>query len=280
MDQISVSLNLCDIIGRLPKDVPAAINSLIQAMPYEKADRLYVGSYYCDTYFLNTAPTVWEALFAYAANTGKKVTLVLPPVFEKDFEKIHSRTLALIQAAPGVLDELTVNDFGALCCFENNASVRLYFGRLLQKDSRDIRYEDFFNDTHTHRVFSDYYKQFFAEHHICGLELDCTHATISIPAHCDALTVAVHTPYCCTSVGSICEFAAVHRTGPQKFLYAGPCRGECNSMLLECTYEKKYPYVRLGRSVQFDNSNCKILSAQPYRTVYSPVKELLKGVLS
>lgn len=97
------------------------------------------------------------------------------------------------------------------------------------------------------------------------------------PEHKESLSVAVHIPYCYASIGSICEFAAVHRDGYNKFLYAGSCRCECNNMMIQCTYEENYNYLRLGRSVQYENSSCIIDATQPYRVIYTPVNELIVG---
>lgn len=271
------SLNLCDIFGRLKQSTSNALTALLDRVPYKVIDRLYLGSYYCCNYFLQSQTEILEEILDFAKKSNRKVTLVVPPVFEKDFDRVCTKALRLIECYAQVIDELTINDFGALEFFSKNVNVKINYGRTMAKDSRDIRYEDFFQSTSTPRVFEPFYEKLLSSYQVGCVELDCTHATIKIPEHKESLSVAVHIPYCYASIGSICEFAAVHRDGYNKFLYAGSCRCECNNMMIQCTYEENYNYLRLGRSVQYENSSCIIDATQPYRVIYTPVNELIVG---
>lgn len=271
------SLNLCDIMGRFRSDTSASLRRLIERIPCKTVDRIYLGSYFCCNYYLQTQTAIYEGILSFAQHSNRHITLVVPPIFEKDFERICEKTLRLIETYASVIDELAINDFGALDFFSNHLDIKINYGRIMEKDSRDIRYEDFFQSSCTPRVFGTFYKNLLSEYHICGVELDCTHAGITIPMHNETLVIAVHVPYCYTSMGSICEFAAVHREGYNKFLYAGKCQCECNDMMIKCTYEERYDYLRLGRSVQYENGNCEIETKQPYRVIYTPINELIVG---
>ena len=154
-----IAINLCELIGRSSEDMHSWIERLITDTPFGNCSRIYLGSYYCDHYFLQTSVSRYTDVICFAREREIKITLVIPPLFETNLEKGISLAEKLISEGRDLIDEVTINDWGMLQYFSKVSNVKINMGRLLQKDNRDPRYIDFFNETHTHRCFSGFYKQ-------------------------------------------------------------------------------------------------------------------------
>lgn len=72
-----------------------------------------------------------------------------------------------------------------------------------------------------------------------------------------------------------CLFASMNKSDNRKFRYADICSCECNNVAVKMNCDDITLY-RFGRSIQFKNDNCKIISEVPYRYIYSPFNELIK----
>lgn len=72
-----------------------------------------------------------------------RTTVVIPPVFQANYDAVCSLAMELLNAKEGTVDEVTVNDWGMASVISELTSVKLNAGRLLQKDNRDPRYADF-----------------------------------------------------------------------------------------------------------------------------------------
>lgn len=273
-----IGLNICDIQRRVLGKPEIILGTILDSKKLDNVSRLYVGSYYCSNYFLQTPKNGYRELLLFAKRRGLKVTLVIPPLFEKDLKASKELLLYLKSLSielENIIDEVSINDLGMLELIQKETSVEIFMGRLLQKDNRDPRYSDFYVQKHVPRTFNDYYKKFITENGISGIEIDCTHETIEIPDALGSTKVAVHKPYCYMSLGSICEFASISKPDNKKFRFADSCKCECDSAFIECIYSPENTFERIGRSVQFENGDCEICSAIPYRLIYTPIAELL-----
>ena len=237
-------------------------------------NRIYIGSYYCDHYFLQAGWEPYRQILSFAAEKGLSVTLVVPPLFQSNLARGLELVRKIIDDGAGVVDEVTINDWGLADSLAGADSIRLNAGRLMQKDNRDPRYEDYFSSTYVSRAFSDFYKNFYPERGISGIELDCTHREIIIPQSVGHLQVSVHGPFCYISMGSICEFASMYKEAADKFRFADVCGCDCNHASILCSTQGGVTLLRLGRSIQFENPDCHILSEIPFRYIYSPYREL------
>lgn len=270
-----MSLNLCDLLGRSEKNISLWIDKLISAISVNNFSRVYIGSYYCDHYYLYTHKDKYTDTIRYAKENRFKITLVIPPLFESNLENGIDLAKYLIEESKSVIDEITINDWGMIQYFPGNFDVKLNMGRILQKDNRDPRYQDYFSEQHTHRCFSEFYKKMLSANEISGLELDCTHETIVIPNTFSDIRISVHTPWTYMSMGSICIFASMNKRIDRKFRFADVCSCECNKVAVQMNCEGNVSLYRFGRSIQFDNSDCKIISQVPYRYIYSPFNEII-----
>lgn len=270
------ALNLCDILGRLDGNINLWINKLINTFTINDFSRIYMGSYYCDHYFLYTNKDKYKNIINYARDNKLKITLVIPPLFESNLEKGIACAYDLLHEGDGLIDEVTINDWGMIDYFPNHFCIKLNMGRLLQKDNRDPRYKDFFSEQHIHRCFSNYYKKLLDENNISGIELDCTHSSIIIPKTLLDIRVSVHGPWTYMSMGSICIYSSMGKKISDKFRFADKCSCECNKAVVQMECEGNINLYRFGRSIQFNNNNCKIISKVPYRYIYSPFNQLIK----
>ncbi len=266
------ALNLCDVFSR-PEVTPETIETLLSGSGLE-FNRIYLGSYYCDHYFTQAGLEPYRSLLRFSRDHGLRATLVVPPVFQANYDAVCALVRDILNAEEGVADEIAVNDWGMASVFSALDGVRLNAGRLLQKDNRDPRYPDFFDSAYISRSFSDFYTGFFSEQGISGVEIDCTHRELVIPETRQPIQVSVHGPFCYISIGSICEFASMHKRDERKFRYADACAQECSRASILCRTQSGTELLRLGRSVQFENAECRVRSAVPFRFIYSPFREL------
>lgn len=269
------ALNLCDILGRGKNDVNAWVEKIFSKIPANKYTRLYVGSYYCDHYYLNLPISSYIDVIDYARKNKLKVTVVIPQLFEKSLHEGLERTNKLLAIGNDVVDEVTINDWGMSLYYPKEHGVKVNMGRVLQKDNRDPRYKDFFEKEHIHRCFSKDYIEWLVEERISGIELDCTNKEITIPdIENSDIQIAVHTPWTYLSMGSICVYASTTKPDNKKFRFADKCNCECNLGIIKMNCPSDIVLYRYGRSIQFLNENCNVKSNKIIRFIYSPFYEL------
>ena len=73
-------LNLCDIFTALLREYECVENLISSAERTKKAryGRLYLGSYFCDTYFVQNIRNILANVYPYCLKNDVKVTLTVP----------------------------------------------------------------------------------------------------------------------------------------------------------------------------------------------------------
>lgn len=163
------ALNICDIFSR-----PEVTLKIIETRFFDagkKYNRLYLGSYYCDHYFTQTRIEEYMDILRFSRDHDLRTTVVIPPVFQANYDAVCSLAMELLNAKEGTVDEVTVNDWGMASVISELTSVKLNAGRLLQKDNRDPRYADFFDAAYVSRSFSNFYTDFFQTRTLLVLRL-------------------------------------------------------------------------------------------------------------
>lgn len=272
-----MALNLCDFLGRTNENENVSVEQMINKFNSKDFSKIYMGAYYCDHYFLYTHKSKYISVIDYAKREKKKIALVIPPVFENNLNNVIKLAYNLIERGRDVIDEVTINDWGMIEFFQNNHGIKLNMGRLLQKDNRDPRYREFFENTHVHRCFSKYYEQLLTTKGFYGLELDCTNKSIMIPDTISQIKIAVHGPWAYMTMGSICVYSATSKKN-NKFRFADKCSCECDKAIVKIKCEDDLYLYRFGRSIQFNNEECNIIAKKPYRYIYSPFNEIMRGI--
>lgn len=273
------SVNLCDYFGRISNLVEEnGLDEFLKGLHIGEIDRIYVGSYYCSNYFLKQSNANYTSIIYTAKKNNYKITLVIPPLFQKKLTEAEQKIKILLEEGADVIDEVTINDLGMLNVRSWFKGKKINLGRLLQKDNRDPRYEQYYNESHIFRTFSEYYKKFYKKEKIDGVEVDCTNKEIVIPNDVPKLEIGLHIPFCYISLGSICEYASMDKEKGKRFIFDDSCTMGCNRAHIECQLEDNLSFYRIGRSVVFQNEDCNILGkTNNLRIIYSPIKELFGG---
>lgn len=256
-------INLCDIFERADK-------TGIDISNYE---RIYIGSYFCGKYFQHINP---EAIKLRLEKSGSKapVTLVIPMSGQNDIERVKEATYKIVSTLCDYIDEITVNDYGMLEYICSTYKYPVNIGRLLMKDYRDPRYEDYYAQTIKPKIFTSFFDRLRENHNITGVEFDPTHQGIDLSkAPCD-LNLAVHTPFCYITVGQTCEFASINKSVEYKFRPNSKCGKECTDYSVTYHADEGLQLYRVGRAIYFRNEDCKILSDREFRSIYFPIDKL------
>ena len=267
-------LNLCEIIDYLYEqmpDVEAIVNKASELAGFDKCERIYVGSYFCGQYFLHQSKERTEALSAFCKKEDIPITLVIPTFSQKDLIRGKEKIAIMLEWLKGLVDEMVVNDYGMLAYIHGKFDVSLYLGRLFAKDYRDPRYEEYFNQVLEPKIINRYMLELIKTFQIKGIEFDPTHTGINFREVPKELIVGVHTPYCYMTTGHICEYASLDKEISQKFRPNSSCKHECSSYRIHYDFEDDRQWVRIGRTIYFENRECTLYEAQNMRTIYFPI---------
>ena len=267
-------LNLCEILENImtiaPK-VDTVIQKVMELAGYTECERIYVGSYFCSQYVLNLSAELMKKVIVELKNIGIKITLVLPIFTEKDLEngkeKIHEFSTYYNKG----IDEITVNDYGMLDYIHNKYHMKINLGRLMFKDYRDPRYEDYYRQTSKPKYFTSYLKKICDEYQVTGLELDITHESIELSDAPSNLELAIHVHYSYMTVGMVCEFASIPYEITEKFRPNLPCHKECLRNRINYQMLKDRKYIKIGRTVYFEHKDGIVCGDRSYREIYSPI---------
>lgn len=271
-------LNLCEIGGY--EGIYPVIAEAKEKMTFE---RIYIGSYFCDEYFLNCD---YDALMRLIdrVNNKNQITLVIPVFCEKNLEKGKDFINELLQSYRDEIDEVTVNDYGMMQYMYKNYHCRTNLGRLCFKDYRDPRYLEYFENTWKPKGFTPLLKEWIETYKINSVELDITHRAVDLSENPGCI-IGLHTPYTYMTTGKICEYASMRRPVQKKFRPNISCAMECMNACIQYDLEDERKWIRIGRTIYFENNCIKLSNAgegmanTEARILYFPVNEILaKGV--
>lgn len=287
-------LNLTEIVQYLYTDTSDSIvdfktivNKSNALAGFEKCERIYIGSYFCAQYFLNLPKKIIEEAAAFCKEEDIKVTLVIPTFSEKNLDKGKEKIKEFVSLLEGVIDEITINDYGMLEYITKQYKLKCNIGRLFMKDYRDLRYPEYFNTTLHPKIFTSYFMKLIETYKINGLEFDPTHKTVSFETcpqnktatlkNCpQEVVVGMHRPYCYMTVGQICEIGSIHKEIEKKFRPNEVCQGECSSHIFRYQFNDGHEWLRIGKAVYFDNRECEVQGVNCLRNIYFPVDLVVK----
>lgn len=249
-------LNLCDI---LIKDCKIVKN---------KYERIYVGSYFCAEFFMHMGI---EELGIFIGSQSSKITLVVPIFSQKNLEAGKEKITHIILKYYDKIDEITVNDYGMLDYVSNSFNICINMGRLFMKDYRDPRYEDYFRSTNSPRIFTEYLDKIISKYKVKGMEFDPTHSKIDFASKPDNMVIAVHTPYAYMTTGKICEYASTNTHIDKKFRPNKSCEVECANTRIHYEITDTMDWIRIGRTIFFENRKCELINLEKARLIYFPV---------
>lgn len=272
MSQITC-LNYCDIMNYLDQkeeSIDAIITKAAQKAGFDHVKRIYIGSYFCAQYFLHMDDRLIDDIVTFAKNKGIYLTLVIPIIPQKDLNNVLKKIENYSEYFEDCMDEITVNDYGMLIYIHENFDVKLNMGRLFMKDYRDPRHPNYFETTLKPKIFTKYLIRLIEQFQIDGMEFDLTHETINFENKPRGIRIGIHTPLCYMTMGQICEYASINKEVEMKFRPNQSCMKECEETIIQYDLQDNREWVRIGRAVYFENSECKIEELNTYRKIYFP----------
>lgn len=237
-------LNLCDIFTALFREY-GDVGSLISAAEDAKKikyNRICLGSYFCDNYFIQNIQSMILNVYPYCRKNNIRITLTLPVFSETFLNKGIKLSDELLSRYNNIIDEVTVNDVGMLQYVSGRKSVNINQGRLLQKYSRDIRYADYSKGRFRYYGYADEYES-LAE----TIEFDVCAETMEI--HIGRKRAAIHRNYSYATMGRICQFAGLNRGVWEKFDLSIPCGEICSQFFLNYVDQDGHTFCQVGKAV-------------------------------
>lgn len=251
----------------------------MQGAGYHSVERLYVGSNFCEQYFLRQPERLWREAFALCRREGISATLVLPVFSQKDLAAGKDRIAALLRRYGGDIDEITANDPGMVDFSFTHLDRPLNAGRLLMKVARDprpLRLAEARCDVGVPTIVTELFKN----QKLRGIELDPTHAELDLSelsGLAPHLSVGVHTPYCVLSTGAICELAGARRPVHERFRPNAPCKLECSRCSITYELACDVRLLKFGRTVYFPNQGCIVREGEGVRMIVTPFDVLVSS---
>lgn len=218
--------------------------------PFEKKYcRIYIGSTFCERYFIHTPSVLWMDAYHLAHGAGIKVSLVVPIAGQAHLQKLKEKMEWLFDLFQEDLDEVVLNDYGMLAWIgKNHPNYSLWLGRMLVKDTRDPRYTMEHNEC---KLLENMSSGRLYGFDITGIELDAFEPFAAAPN--GDIILGVHLPYGYISAGRLCEIGSIGKETKNKFRLTADCSRQCvHTWLL------------------FENDGVELLKYG--RAVYSPIK--------
>ena len=238
------AVNLCDVGYRLLN--ANAVEGLIASY-----SRIYVGSYFCDRYFLMTTPLLLDSLKNSAQKGHRKITLVVPVPSQTTLTSVKKMVSNVLRKYKKVVDTVVVNDLGMLDWLSHNSNTQIVLGRMFSKCLRDPRYPE----TSEAYTVPKSTEQIIQQYNCGGIEVEgCFHAVYK--SNFD-LRYAIHlhaSPFYISCMRQ-CFFASIPKVTSQKFRQNAGCRLECSEYRLSNTIQRNAEIHRIGKGVYFAGSN-------------------------
>lgn len=262
-----ISLNLCELFEVLIKEY-GSVDTVIEKSQMEAKtvfNRIYIGSYFCDSYFLRNIETMLCNLEQYALNRKINVTLVIP-IFTQTCIRRGIQIIDKILHRFLMIDEVVVNDYGMLNNISLNYNHGVIIGRLLRKRARDYRYQEYVNSIEyeeTKEIYQNYNR-------IIGAEIDISSKKVDCSGFDKSILPCIHIPFTYLTCGQICDFASLDLDFFQKFNKNSDCNLNCNKLYYMYETETNHTLYRIGKAIYYETIKFEALNADKVRFVYFP----------
>ncbi|MBS6677876.1 MAG: hypothetical protein KH330_09075 [Clostridiales bacterium] len=253
--EMQYAYSLCDCMEELEK---------IESETFGRAEYLYMGSYFCDLYFIGISQSMWEESFSFARRNKKTAVLVVPTPSQRNMEKLKEIICKLLRENGDVLKEVAVNDFGMLRFIDGlGLHLSVWCGRLMSRETRDPRYPEF--------VQSNKLSQRMADGTLCGvrvkgLELDTLgKETAEIT---DKTMVSLHIPYTYITMGRYCELGSIGLPPEKKFRLWDTCSRSCQRFW-NVYRNDQADFLKYGRAVYAEG--IQVPEGNIHRLIYNGI---------
>ena len=233
----------------------------------KKIKRVYLGSYFCGNYFLDLDLSLLEQIVTECVYNRWDITLVIPIITEKNFERMKEKLDKLFRFAGDCIDEITVNDYGTMAYIFRQYPLPLNMGRLFAKDYRDPRYMDYLDMTCKPKIFTMEFISIMKRFSIKGIEFDPISRCLDLSEAYPGLTYALHTPFCYVTTGQICEYGSIPNKIEKKFRPNADCHRECVNVMTTYELQDGQEWYRFGKAVYFRNTACEVKGIDKIRRI-------------
>lgn len=233
------------------------------------AKRIYVGSYFCANYFVNLdLKRIREVL-----GDEVKLTLVVPILNQRNLSLGKEKIRKACRFFGEQLDEITINEYGLLGFIKNEIPCKLNLGRLLLKDNRDPRVDDFYSRCAEPKGFTQMFVDILRKYNVTSVEIDEIYEKISVTKLPKEVELGVHFPYMYISTGHICEIASNTKEVSKKFRAGDSCSYSCKDVHLSYDGTEGLTYVKLGKGIYVKRQvRSEIITKNKVRTIFMPLE--------
>ena len=278
--------------------------------PY--CERVYVGSYFCENYFLSLSDGFFDSLQEFCLHYDLASTLVIPIFGQAFIKRGQARALDVLDRYCELFDEVIVNDVASFFDLEawlsNRADAagvasnvfanherlpKLGLGRLFCKEARDARYASML-DSMTRPGLSEEAAACLTEQQRRHpntrplVEIDPMSAIVDVSeiiasseraaafaqssGQKPQIEIAIHLPFCYATTGRNCGPASVNEPDSSKFRLGRGCSNHCLRLSQGCLTDEGARYIKHGRTYYFENPGCQIAGTDSWRIVYSALE--------
>lgn len=234
--------------------------------------RLYIGSYFCEKYFIKTCRIFLQIAGPWMKSAKMRLTLVVPIPSGNILEPVKNTLFETLHDYPDLIDEVIVNDYGmlnSLVAFNEEYSVRIIAGRLFFRNYRDARYG------WDQKIAGKLMFPGGLAGKVCAADLDLVSEEMDLSEIPDDVEIHIHYPYVYTSLTHICEFASVRMGDEKKFRTMLPCGNACMNAWFQ-TVAEQTEYLHFGKAVYTKGLQMAEYSRKPDRFIYWPAGEFMK----
>ena len=240
-------------------------------------ERVYVGSYFCENYFLGLPDSFHEAVRELCRLHEMGATLVVPIFGQAFLDRAERRVPELLERFGDVYDEVVVNDVAAFMWLSQIADKRIGLGRLFSKGLRDARYPEVFGAMSRPELSPEAAACLQVRPDSPLVEVDPSSSVVDVSALTQSgAEVAMHLPYCYATTGRNCSSASIDEPDSEKFRLGRGCSHHCLRMVQGSRTEQGVRYIKHGRTYYFENPACQIAGADSWRIIYAASNETME----
>ena len=278
-------INLCEAVGYAKEDwreIGRIVDDTGAKAGIASFDRVYVGSYVCENFFLGLPDSFHEAVGEFCWRRNMTATLVVPIFGQAFLERGEKRLDDLMERYGAVYDELIVNDVATYFHASELYDIRIGLGRLMSKQQRDARVGELMKRIEIPALSSeqkDCFQDVRANGMLPLMEFDPVCAALDAAQLSEEepdLELALHAPLCLATTGRNCGPASATDPEDKKFRLGEGCTHHCLRMRQGCKTKEGVDYVKHGRAYYFTNTSCVLQNAPGWRLVYAVSHETMR----
>jgi len=256
-------------------DMENLIKKLSMKAGFDRCERIYIGSSFCGRSFLHLDHKEVEKLMAICHKKEIKVSLVIPIFTEKNLKAGKEQIDYFFNSYKESIDEMVVNDYGMLKFISDTygRQIKLAMGRMFMKDYREPRYHEYFNTPYQPKAFTPYFEETINKFGVQAILCDATHRHLDFSHKPKNVEIGIYEPYTYMTVGQICEIGSSHLPIEKKFRPNGPCQEECLHEKRQYFNEDGRRWLKIGRTIYFENRDFSMSGLTSLRRIYCPFDE-------